>query len=442
MLYTTDASPDLLAAAVFAGFFPFASEYSFPGRPLAERGLLNLELGGPECDVRDGDPGGRLILDLAPGSTERLSVGKRSVKSCVDEAGSSKFKLTVSSRFEESWEGIVAQHGVDWCGFEEVRGAYSSLHARTHGQHATLVPAALPRVVSVELWDKKAGALVSAEVGAIVGRCYVCLSLFSRSEAYPRCDWVRAQASILWLRRAGVELFDAGTTAEYYARLFGFRRCGSRHEFVQLWRSRRSLALAQPEVLGAACEDVGGLLTSYAEEVGVDGGAAAWIARRRGMHEAKGARGSFRPEKRTVQISGLPPSVDEAALVAALRASAPDAIGASSIKTVSLVGKIASAFVTFSDEAAQRGALALDGCAIPLDGNDAAPILHVAPHGRKRKGHGNHSHSTVASASAAWYKMAPPTGAEERPRARQPSTCEIALTPCGPTTVALKLMWR
>ena len=118
----------------------------------------------------------------------------------------------------------------------------------------------------------------------------------------------------------------------------------------------------------------------------------------------------------------------------------PPSIGASSIKTVSLVGKIASAFVTFSDEAAQRGALALDGCAITLDGNDAAPILHVAPHGRKRKGHGNHSHSTVASASAAWYKMAPPTGAEERPRARQPSTCEIALTPCGPTTVALKLM--
>jgi hypothetical protein len=30
---------------------------------------------------------------------------------------------------------------------------------------------------------------------------------------------VRAQAAVLWLRRAGVELFDCGTTAKYYATL-------------------------------------------------------------------------------------------------------------------------------------------------------------------------------------------------------------------------------
>ena len=99
--------------------------------------------------------------------------------------------------------------------------------------------------------------LVSAEVGALVGRCYVCLSLFARGEEYPKCDWVRAQAAILWLRRHGVELFDAGTTAEYYATNFGFRRCASREAFVELWRNRRSRPLATPfdVVCASACDD-------------------------------------------------------------------------------------------------------------------------------------------------------------------------------------------
>ena len=43
-LYTFDASAQLLAAALHAGFFVFASEFSFPGRPLEQRGVINLEV--------------------------------------------------------------------------------------------------------------------------------------------------------------------------------------------------------------------------------------------------------------------------------------------------------------------------------------------------------------------------------------------------------------
>ena len=47
MLYTTDDSAEMLAAAIHAGFFCFASEFRMKGRRLEARGLLNLELAGP-----------------------------------------------------------------------------------------------------------------------------------------------------------------------------------------------------------------------------------------------------------------------------------------------------------------------------------------------------------------------------------------------------------
>ena len=43
-LYTLDASAQMLAAALHAGFFVFASEFSMPGRPLEQRGIINLEV--------------------------------------------------------------------------------------------------------------------------------------------------------------------------------------------------------------------------------------------------------------------------------------------------------------------------------------------------------------------------------------------------------------
>ena len=245
-LFSLDSSAEMLAAAMYAGFFPFASEFACAGRPLAERGLLNLELAGPEVNRQDGDPGGRLVLDLSPGSAQQLRIGKRSIKKVrravsVDggaaavsgaadvgisdgkTAGSpiastgTPYRLTVCAAFERSWEAIVAHHGVDWLGFTNVRTAYAALHAHQpssplaheDGDGGSHVKNGCgpPRVLSIELWDShRADELVSAEIGVLVGRCYTCLSLFARCSEYPRCDWVRAQATVLWLRRAGVAL--------------------------------------------------------------------------------------------------------------------------------------------------------------------------------------------------------------------------------------------
>lgn len=127
-LFTLDTSPEMLAAASFAGFFTFASEFRFPGCPLEHRGLLNLELGSPEVTRQDGDPGGRLVLDLSPGSADRLVIGKRILKKAL-----STYTLTVNRVFERSWAAIVHAHGIDWCGFATVR-AVSLPCTRRHGR--------------------------------------------------------------------------------------------------------------------------------------------------------------------------------------------------------------------------------------------------------------------------------------------------------------------
>jgi hypothetical protein len=49
-LFTLDTSPEILVTVLFEDFFPFVSEFVFPDRPLQERGLINLELAGPEID--------------------------------------------------------------------------------------------------------------------------------------------------------------------------------------------------------------------------------------------------------------------------------------------------------------------------------------------------------------------------------------------------------
>ena len=138
----------------------------------------------------------------------------------------------MNTAFERTWAAIVEEHGVDWLGFQQVRDAYHALHRRDAGA----------RVLSIELWDTTSGELASAEVGALVGGCYTCLSLFAKSAEFPRCEHVRAQAAVLWLRRAGVRLYDVGTTAGYYVTLRLYAQDGSHR--VQLWRASRRRALA------------------------------------------------------------------------------------------------------------------------------------------------------------------------------------------------------
>lgn len=323
-LYALDDSSAMLSAALRAGFFCFGSEFHMPGRPIEERGLLNLELAGPAIEPCGDEIGGRLVLDLTPGSGQSLVVGKRSIKTVASatstpsaaapsSSGGFQYRLTVNRAFDRSWATIVASHGVDWLGFSRIREAYHRLHTQqpapwdarsaasaSVASAASAVSAAVttaacdtPRVLSIELWALKgplarskpsapdgtrqvspelwdpaavatSAVLVSAEVGVLVGTCYTCLSLHADTAAYPRSDHVRAQAAVMLLRRAGVTLVDVGTTAEYYRVLFGFRRV-SRAQFLAMWRARRGSALHHPAALAHGCEDVRALLEEARE---------------------------------------------------------------------------------------------------------------------------------------------------------------------------------
>jgi hypothetical protein len=117
---------------------------------------------------------------------------------------------------------------------------------------------------------------------------------------------VRALAAVLWLQRAGVRVFDAGTTAGYFVDLFGYRRT-TKAEFLALWRAHRDRALAEPTTLSQECGDVRSLLRSAQ--------AAASSSVTEGAGKAA-ARRQQRSAKPSVRVDGLPPGTTEAELVA------------------------------------------------------------------------------------------------------------------------------
>lgn len=236
--YTTDWRPSLVGAAVRAGFFPYASAFEFPGKPFEERCLLNLEVSGARRQKTSSDPGGRVILD----DIRKLRVGKKTLKI----AKKNLFVLTCSRDMENVLRMIVSKHGVDWMGFRRVGKLLLGLPRLETTSRNQILPTDNSnhigmRIVAFELKEKKAGDShpVSAEIGYIVGSCYTCLSVFSDTKRYPRCDRIRTQAVILSLARSGIRLFDAGVTANYYQELYGFRKVGKR-EFVTLWRRYRN----------------------------------------------------------------------------------------------------------------------------------------------------------------------------------------------------------
>ena len=378
-LYSTDSSAEMLAAALYGGFFPFGSEFKYPGRALANRGLLNMELGGPEGldPVEYPDlPGGRIILDLSRGS-DQLIVGKRSLKTvqAVDGGSGFAYSLTCNTVFEDSWARVVEEHGIDWVGFTNIQQAYHELHHCYNNLTAehTKTPPSMPRVVSIELWDDQT-QLVSAEIGCIVGRCYVCLSLFARVDEYPRCEQVRAQAAILWLQKAGVRLFDAGTTAQYFCRLFGFHRV-SRAEFKSSWRAHRQSQLENPGVLLGRCSDVRGLLEQRTEPVA-----------------ALSATDTASSKKHPIRVCGLPSEVTRVDLEAAFA-------GCGVVKKASVFEALGFGVVLFATAAAVDAALCLDGTAIQFDQAGSA-VVEIArgPSRQREKNRGCPSRRTRAVA--------------------------------------------
>jgi hypothetical protein len=293
-LYTASFAETTVVEAARAGFFLFGSEFEFPGVPLARRSLLNLELCNEPTDLE-----GRIVLE----GIDALTIGKRALRGLChvgvldgvgghsrladngDSGGAAHasrpghaYSLTVSRQFDTVVARIIEQHGIDWVGFAAIQSTLAALAGRTAvAQDGTEV-----RVVSLELWSQSTSAdehsvpaeLVSGEIGYIVGSCYTCLSLFADDTNHPRCSRIRVQAAHLWLARAGVTLFDAGTTAAYFLHLHGYHRT-NRREFAALWRIHRDKPLHAPVVLESECPDVYELLQARLSSVGSERPAAA-----------------------------------------------------------------------------------------------------------------------------------------------------------------------
>lgn len=270
-LYTTSFDTGTINNAVYAGFFLFGSEFVFPGKPLEDRSFLNMEL-----TMGEGKENGRVMLE----GGKNVKLGKKFLHGLRDQLKhpdthppaarpQNRYHMSVNTCFDKVCDRIIEQHGIDWVGFSRILTAFSRmarrehLHGHTqrqrrgfsHGARAsgfedTAVDetvAELVRFVSVELWDTTiagdSDGLVSGEIGYIVGSCYTCLSLFTQpGQTASWLSRLRTRGAILWLERAGVQLFDVGCTADYYCHLHGFTKYSS-EDFVRLWRSHRSTAL-------------------------------------------------------------------------------------------------------------------------------------------------------------------------------------------------------
>ena len=447
MLYTADFRPGFLAAAVHAGFFCFGSEIQCPGQPLEDRCLLNLEICARHREPRGEDTGGRIVLDLSSGA--RMHVGAKSfktVRACTTGTGTAtaaataagagagasaghRYRLTANSELHGVWDRIVKTHGTDWLGFTAVRRAYAALRA---GSPAAGPTHPRPQLVSIELWDADTGTMASAEVGMLVGSCYSCLSVFADTDAYPRCDRVRTEAAVVWLSRAGVRLFDAGTTAGYYCQMFGYARA-TRTEFIRAWRQHRGTPLHSPSLLATPCDAVRELLAGARNSDGASPGpsssaaSAAAAARCAGgealagagatshrrhssaagrctaaapppaakAFQARGAggaalQGKGKKPKHAAKVTGLPPAATHEDVMTAFGKCG----AVRHIKNIAPPNAPGFWLVVFEEEAALEAAHRLDGATVTFGSGAAArvgveqPAAKAKDQRRKRKQQG------------------------------------------------------
>lgn len=268
-LFAVDMTSHNFLLAIKAGFFLFAQSTDFlPPDP--SRGVVSIELAGErEYACSDDDHGGRIVLT----DIHNLIIGKkttRSVRDANDEKSinstclsSTPFRLEVSFSSEvgaEIWQKCVETRGIDWMGFNSIRDLYMKLWFDESQIRSDV------KFLTICLFDDITGKLVSAEIGYIIGCIYSCISHVtdSSSPEYSRADRIRSNAGTLWLSRAGIQMFDVGTTAQYYVDMSGYRRT-TRTEFVDLWRLYRDASLDSAALLNILkpCREIKSMFVNH-----------------------------------------------------------------------------------------------------------------------------------------------------------------------------------
>jgi len=163
------------------------------------------------------------------------------------------YHMTVNADFEGVVRGCVAQHGEGWlwprmqqllrdcfCAPEDLHQQIQ--HARGGGdtqQWKARLQACGFRVATFELWDSSTGDLVAADLGYVVGACYVSMSGFRKPNT-KSCGTVQLTATYALLKRCGFAFWDLGMVMEYKTGLGA--RVVPRREFIDMFhlvRDRR-----------------------------------------------------------------------------------------------------------------------------------------------------------------------------------------------------------
>jgi hypothetical protein len=211
-------SAELMNAALYAGFFPFAIGLEFSSEVCEQDcGVVAFELAGRSQEKTTEDMGGRIILH----GLQQLIVGKRALKEiskAVKSDPSQAFTLEWSTSWSEissSWETLIVQHGVNWMGFTRIRDCLRELY-HSNNRCAQLIVFQINHSSSISspsLEDSEAASrCISLEVGYIIGACYTCLSNWSDASctSFARIGQVRSAAVPIFLHQLGIQLFDVG----------------------------------------------------------------------------------------------------------------------------------------------------------------------------------------------------------------------------------------
>jgi hypothetical protein len=210
LLLIDTVPPQLLNAAMFAGFFPFAIGLENGPEVCQENlGVISLEFAGLCQEKTAESMGGRIILhDL-----QQLIVGKRAIKEIskiVKNDPSQSFSLKLSPRWsdiERSCDTLIKHHGIDWLGYSRVKNGFQNLQ-KLNDKSVQIIVFQLVKETTHSGSESKTEC-VSLEIGYVTGACYTCLSNWS-DLTIPRIGQVRSAAVPIFLHKFGIRLFDVG----------------------------------------------------------------------------------------------------------------------------------------------------------------------------------------------------------------------------------------
>jgi Leu/Phe-tRNA-protein transferase len=144
------------------------------------------------------------------------------------------YQCSVDAAFDGVIRGCQRQHGEHCWFYAPLTAAYR----RIHGSNGRNGMEGGVRMHSVEVWDKRSGALVAGELGYAVGGIYTSLSGF-RVPGAQSAGTIQCCCVAVLLRRRGFKVWDLGMGMDYKERLGA--RCVPRAEFLRLLRSVRDL---------------------------------------------------------------------------------------------------------------------------------------------------------------------------------------------------------